>query len=67
MTTARNVLTVQLEYSYHSVPLLLSVGMESVIATLDSSSSSIVTNVTSDDKNVTNFGSLEKFLHLIDK
>ena len=38
--------------------------MESATIILDTSSSSIVASVISDDKNVTSFGSLEKFLHL---
>ena len=58
---------VSIQSLVYTVTLLLLAGMESVIISLDSSSSSIVANVISDDKNVTNFGSLEKFLHLIDK
>ena len=46
------------------IPLLLLAGMESVTIIFDTSSSSIVASVISDDKNVTSFGSLEKFLHL---
>ena len=56
----------QLLLSYlQFIPLLLLAGMESVTVTLDASPSSIVASVINDDRNDTSFGSLEKFLYLV--